>query len=187
MSNPYQQCTPHHCTFGELGQMYSSSSFIVGLTVIILVIALIAAIRGGSRWPGVHITRYLILRDLWRKENAGIYGMQLLRSGNVTEIKKEPGEQDLRLSAYLEITGGDMTSKKLNFCDLTPAEVERQYKDLSSKAELLTERAYLTLQDVLDLGSLRFGMNQLLIASLMKRVRDLEETIKDFASAPETE
>jgi hypothetical protein len=42
-SGPASQCTPSHCTWGEVGGMYSSASFLAGLAVIILAVLLIRA------------------------------------------------------------------------------------------------------------------------------------------------
>jgi hypothetical protein len=43
--HPASQCTPSHCTWGELGAMYSSASFLVGLAVIAAVAALLFSRR----------------------------------------------------------------------------------------------------------------------------------------------
>lgn len=44
-SDPAAQCTPSHCTWGEVGAMYSSSSFLVGLAVIAIVVIMVLAAR----------------------------------------------------------------------------------------------------------------------------------------------
>ena len=39
--SPASQCTPSHCTWGEVGHMYSSASFLIGLAVVAAVAALL--------------------------------------------------------------------------------------------------------------------------------------------------
>ena len=50
-TSPFSACTPSHCTWGELGQMYSSAPFLTGLAVIAVAVV-IATIshRRGMRW-----------------------------------------------------------------------------------------------------------------------------------------
>ena len=43
--NPMSQCTPSHCTWGDLGAMYSSGSFIVGAVVVAVVACLLISSR----------------------------------------------------------------------------------------------------------------------------------------------
>ncbi len=48
--DPASQCTPAHCTWGELGAMYSSASFIVG--ALILGGACLLFFSRRTRWAG---------------------------------------------------------------------------------------------------------------------------------------
>ena len=57
-------CTPSHCTWADLGSMYSSSSFLASLAVIAVVVVLFLARRAlpaRIRWIGWALIPLLII------------------------------------------------------------------------------------------------------------------------------
>ena len=67
IGTPAAQCTPSHCTWGEVGSMYSSAPFLVGLAVIAVVVGLFLARRAMSariRWIGWALIPLLIIASI---------------------------------------------------------------------------------------------------------------------------
>lgn len=48
-ADPASQCTPAHCTLGDVGAMYSSASFLVGIVAIIIVVLVLRALSRAAR------------------------------------------------------------------------------------------------------------------------------------------